>query len=77
MDGAYIESNQIQVEDVEEFVYSESTIIANGIEHVLERNSRKQQVINRLSLCSKISGIPYSMYYFSCNLEHVLHNEMN
>ncbi|OPL08314.1 MAG: hypothetical protein AVO33_11290, partial [delta proteobacterium ML8_F1] len=77
MDGAYIESNQIQVDEVEEFAYSESAIIANGVEHVVERNSRKQQVINRLSLCPKISGIPYSMYYFSCNLEHVLHNEIN
>ncbi|MDO9534052.1 MAG: hypothetical protein Q7J85_01685 [Bacillota bacterium] len=77
MDGAYIESAQIQVEDVEEFVYSESSIIANSVERVVERNSRKQQVINRLSLCPKISGIPYSMYYLSCNLEHVLHNEIN
>lgn len=33
-------------------------------------------MINRLSICPKISGIPYSMYYFSCNLEHVLHNEI-
>jgi len=77
MDGAYIKSDQIQVEEVEEFVYSESAIIANEVERVIERNSRKQQVINRLSLCPEISGIPYSMYYFSCNLEHVLHNEIN
>ena len=77
MDGAYIKSDQIQVEEVEEFVYSESAIIANEVERVIERNSRKQQVLNRLSLCPKIAGIPYSMYYFSCNLEHVLHNEIN
>jgi hypothetical protein len=77
MDGAYIPSNQIQVEDIEGFVYSESAIIAKSLERVVERNNRKQQVINRLSLCPKISGIPYSMYYFSCNLEHVLHNDIN
>lgn len=77
MDGAYIEGNQIQVEDVKGFAYSESAIIANSVEHVVKRNSRKQQVIDRLSLCPKISGIPYSMYYFSCNLEHVLFNEIN
>jgi len=77
MDGAYIPSDQIQVGEVEEFVYLESAIIAKSLEHVVERNNRKQQAINRLSLCPKISGIPYSMYYFSCNLEHVLHNEIN
>ena len=77
MDGAYIGSDQIQVEDIEGFAYSETAITASSIERVNERNNRKQQVINRLSLCPKISGIPYSMYYFSCNLEHVLHNEVN
>lgn len=77
MDGAYIDGDQVQVEDVEEFIYSESAIIANSVERVIERNNRKQQVINRLSLCPTISGIPYNMYYFSCNLEHVLHNEIN
>lgn len=77
MDGAYIGSDQIQVEDIEGFAYSETAITASSVERVTERNNRKQQVINRLSLCPKISGIPYSMYYFSCNLEHVLHNEVN
>lgn len=77
MDGAYIDNEQIQVEDVEEFVYTELAIIANSVERVIERNNGKQQIINRLSLCPKISGIPYSMYYFSCNLEHVLHNDIN
>jgi len=77
MDGAYIGSDQIQVEDIEGFTYSETAITASSVERVTERNNRKQQVINRLSLCPKISGIPYSMYYFSCNLEHVLHNEVN
>jgi len=77
MDGAYIDSDQIQVEDVEEFVYSESAIISKSTERVIKRNRRKQQVINRLSLCPKISGIPYRMFYFSCKLEYVLHNEIN
>jgi hypothetical protein len=76
-DGAYIEEDKIKTGEVQEFLYSETEIIANSVERVVERNNRKQQVINRLSLCPKISGIPYSMYYFSCNLEHVLHNEIN
>ncbi len=77
MDGTYIGTDQIQVEDVKEFIYTESAIIANSVDRVTKRNNRKQQVVNRLSLCPQIAGIPYSMYYVSCNLEHVLHNEIN
>ncbi len=31
-------------------------------------------MLEKLLITSEISSIPYSMYYMSCNLEHVLHN---
>ncbi len=77
MDGAYVREDQIREDDVEDFLYSEEAIIANSINRVIRRNLRKQQVINRLSLNPVINGTPYRMYYFSCNLEHVLHNKIN
>lgn len=77
MDCAYIERNQIREDASVRFRYSETAITASSIEKVVARNKRKQQVIDRLFLCPKIAGIPYSMYYFSCNLEHVLHNEID
>lgn len=76
-DGAYVDQKFIEVADVDGFRYSTECIRAKSIEAVLQRNEKKRQVLNRLYTCPKIAGIPYSMYYFSCNLEHVLHNEMN
>ncbi|WDV44431.1 hypothetical protein PV797_12930 [Clostridiaceae bacterium M8S5] len=76
-DGAYISDDSIEVDDVEKFIYSTESITAKSIEQVLERNNRKKQVMNRLASCPVISKISYTMYYFSCNLEHVLHNEIN
>ncbi|WFD10871.1 hypothetical protein [Tepidibacter hydrothermalis] len=76
-DGAYVGEEFIEIEDIEEFRYSTESIKANSVEAVLRRNEKKSQVENRLATCPKIAGIPYSMYYFSCNLEHVLHDEIN
>lgn len=76
-DGAYISEDKICVKDVEGFIYSTDCISAKSKELVIDRNNRKKKVINRLAACPKISEIPYFMYYFSCNLEHVLHNEIN
>lgn len=77
MDGAYVANEQIRGGGTEAFIYTEEAIIANSIQKVIDRNNRKQQAINRLSLCPIVSGVPYSMYYFSCNLEHVLHDNIN
>lgn len=76
-DGAYISDEYVQAGDVEGFVYSTEVIIAKSTARVIERNNRKKQVMNRLASCPQISKIPYAMYYFSCNLEHVLHNEIS
>ena len=51
MDGAYIGEEQIQIADVDGFLYSEEAITANSIGRVTNRNNRKQKVVNRLSLC--------------------------
>jgi len=34
-------------------------------------------VLNRLIFCQDINNIDYRVYYFSCNLEHVLHDNPN
>lgn len=78
MDGAYVPENNI-VEDssVSNIIYKEKQIICNNVSKVIVRNERKSTVIDKLSTTSKIRKIPYSVYYFSCNLEHVLHNIRN
>ncbi len=76
-DGAFISDDKIVKDDVDGYVYTLESIIAKSVESVKERNRRKSSVVNRLSMCPEIAKIEYSMYYFSCNLEHVLHNIMN
>ncbi|MGB7604481.1 MAG: hypothetical protein WBL93_03295 [Lutisporaceae bacterium] len=76
-DGTFVREDFIKKGDVEGFIYSPKFIKARNIETVLQRNQKKSGIVNRLSSCPEVSGIPYSMYYFSCNLEHVLHNECN
>lgn len=77
MDGAFIsEENIYRDSSLNRFVYKDDGIHAKHIESVIERNNRKQEVLNILvSVDSVLGNVPYRVFYFSCNLEHVLHNE--
>lgn len=74
-DGVYIPEDKI-IEDssVSCFIYTTTGIIAPSKENVISRNQSKREVLEKLLITSEISSISYSMYYMSCNLEHVLHN---
>lgn len=76
MDGAYINEDAIkESSEIQEFKYTETHILAPSIEKVVERNERKAKNLNVLSCLNKINvSLDYSLYYFSCNQEHVLHN---
>lgn len=78
MDGAYIPNDAV-VEDLEAErpVYSTTeirTAYKNGIE---QRNLQKRSNLDRLLATKEIWKIPYSMYYMSCNLDHVLYGKLN
>ena len=45
-----------------------------GIE---ERNRRKRANLDRLSETQSVWGIPYRIYYMSCNLDHALYGKLN
>lgn len=75
MDGAYIDPMYITQENVTNTVYSDSGIITSNKEDIIERNNRKSLILNKLSTTTKISSIPYEVYYFSNNREHVFHND--
>lgn len=82
MDGVYAPEIAIKMpETVDDTIkypyYSETEILTPFPEHIARRNYCKRENINRLSVVSAIGGIPYSLYYLSSNLEHVLHNELN
>ena len=76
-DGTYIKEKYF-IEDQtfdKGFMYKETFIIAKDICRIKERNERKSSILNVLFETQKIEDIEYIVYYFSCNLEHVLHKE--
>lgn len=80
IDGVFIPDSAIQntLEEGREYpVYTDTNILTNNPRGIIDRNERKRRTIARLSSCGSIGGIPYSIFYFSCNLEHVLHDKNN
>lgn len=77
MDGAYIPKESIIKGKNSEFVYSTTNITCKNTQKVEERNELKTSVMNYLLSQQEIRGIPYEMYFMSCNLDHALYDEMN
>ena len=78
MDGAYV-PNEAVVEDtnVERTVYSITEIRTPDKSGIERRNSQKRANLDKLHSTKNIWGIPYSVYYMSCNLDHALYNKLN
>lgn len=75
-DGAYISKSDIKGADVEEIQYYEDHIEARNVEEAVRRNERKGEILFKLRKTGKVNGIPYKIYFNSCNLEHVLYGEL-
>lgn len=79
-DGAFIPENAI-IKDQSKGraypYYTDDTILTPAPDSVIDRNKRKRSNILKLTGLQRIGGIPYQIYYFSCNLDHVLHGERN
>ena len=87
MDGAYIPDEAIKydphlLEDGNEKIHYDDDCIRTGnVQKIKERNLRKVGNISRLAemktLKVRPAIIPYSVYYFSCNLDHYIHHDAN
>lgn len=77
-DGAYIPDDCI-IEDIslEEVMYEDNGIHTANVPAIKDRNQIKRDNLYRLRTQGQIWGIPYRVYYMSCNLDHVLHNKRN
>lgn len=77
-DGAFIKEDFVK-EDMnqEKTFYTHNSIVTNKRDLIVERNERKSGILNKLYQTSHIGRIGYKVYFFSCNLEHVLHNCQN
>lgn len=78
MDGAFVDNTKV-VEDItkEEVYYSETEIRTKDKLGIENRNMQKRENLNKMTAKNKVWNIPYSVYYMSCNLDHVLYNKLN
>lgn len=79
-DGAYIpDTNVIENSShTGRLEYNETNIVASPVSMARARNARKRANLYKLCSISTVWGkIPYSIYYMSCNLDHVLYGVQN
>lgn len=78
MDGAYVSDDVIRYnENVDHPIYFVDKIETNKVNDLKETHCQKKSVLDKLSTTPFINkSVPYSIYYFSCNLEHVFHNRL-
>ncbi|MDL2301242.1 hypothetical protein LJC58_02690 [Lachnospiraceae bacterium OttesenSCG-928-D06] len=56
--------------------YYEDYMKASNVEAVEKRNKHKAAIMCKLYSTGKVHNIRYRLYFNSCNLEHVLYNEL-
>lgn len=74
-DGAFTKGC-IRKTDAASIQYHEDYIETNDVEAVEHRNTHKSEILFKLYSTGNIHNIWYRIYFNSCNLEHVLYNEL-
>jgi hypothetical protein len=79
LDGAYVpESSIVQDNNQDYALYGESIISHKNPTELRKTQMRKQRNLNSLiGLNSVLNNIPFSVYFFSCNLDHVMCGNAN
>lgn len=81
-DGVFMDESKVIVDDsVERIKYGEESIAVHNesqIDTIVNRNKLKSTKLKALVQTDfTLNTIPYKIYYFSCNLDHVLHGDPN
>ena len=75
LDGTFIPLDNIVKGEVMTYQYTDDSIIAKDADKGRHRNKQKAERIRQLVFdTDKIDNIPYSIYFVSCDMEHVLFN---
>ena len=79
MDGAYVNTAAIVQSSAHADAYYETDkILHSAPDKYVKSQKRKQQNLNHLITLPKVFGtIPFSVYFFSCNLDHVICDNAN
>lgn len=75
-DGVYVGEDCVKYAEVEGIQYYIDHMETAKVKETVERNVRKADILFKLRRTGTVQGIPYKIYYNSCNLEHVLYNEL-
>lgn len=77
-DGTFVSDDAIvRREGVTIPLYTPEAILVDNPDGIRFRNKCKRENMNRLVQARDLLGVPYRLYYMSCNLDHVLYDEMN
>lgn len=74
-DGVFTK-DKVVFSDVDSVMYYPNRIEARNVEYIKDRNKRKAEILFKLYTSGKVNGIKYKIYFNSCNLEHVLYNQL-
>lgn len=73
-DGAFIPVSQIKQSTNGKTEYFDTYIEAKDKNRLIRRNISKRTIVYHLIKSVSVAGFPYEIYFFSRNMEHVLHN---
>lgn len=77
-DGCYIDNGYIYYsKDYSCFRYEDDGIYTDRPNDAINRNETKSKNLDIINSTSKVCNILIGVYYFSCNLDHVLYNIRN
>ena len=81
IDGVYLDDSKIIYSPVKKIQYYEDKIVCPNRNRIIDRNLHKRHSISKLksinSLTINTHCIPYSFYYFCCNIDHFTSGERN
>ncbi|MBQ8527040.1 MAG: hypothetical protein IJ429_01075 [Lachnospiraceae bacterium] len=61
---------------VDSVQYYTDRIETHNVDYIEKRNKKKSDILFKLYTTGSINGIRYRIFFNSCNLEHVLYNEL-
>ncbi len=77
IDGVFIPDENVQKGGNSEFYYSDNAIITSNVDGAIGRNKKKAEILQKLFEVQQIGNVPYSIYYASCNMDHLLFDKRN
>lgn len=76
-DGAFVPPECVVPSSEPKAKYRAGTIETANVDGIRGRNKKKSEVLRKLTSVKQISNIPYSIYFVSCNMDHVLFDDRN